>query len=131
MYTRIYERGGGIFKTMGGRGKEDRVVNRSVKRLTGIGCPRRWWVKARVAREKSWRGCYHVLDREFIIPGWRAASRLVGSCGRMHTGGYLVSCFASLEINSALVCAGGNCASLSTLDGSRPRKTACFASPRY
>lgn len=62
------------------RGEEDRVVNRSMKRFTGIACHRRWWVKARVAREKSWRGCYHVLDREFIIPeqlaGW--SGRTVG-----------------------------------------------------
>lgn len=62
------------------RGEEDRVVNRSVKRFTGIACHRRWWVKARVAREKSWRGCDHVLDREFIIPeqlaGW--SGRTVG-----------------------------------------------------
>lgn len=38
----------GIFETTG-RGKEDGVVNRSVKRFTGIAC--RWWVKARVALE--------------------------------------------------------------------------------
>lgn len=42
--------------------QEDRVVNRTVKRYTGITW--RWWMKARVAPEKSWRGCYDVLDRE-------------------------------------------------------------------
>lgn len=68
-----------VFSRRGGGGRRMELLTVAWSGSRGLPVGGGW------KRGLRWRGCSRVLDREFIIPGWRAASRLVGSYGRMHT----------------------------------------------